>query len=65
MSTNNFLFLIIFNVSESNLSQYRRTLNMYLEMLTLGGGESVEKFNLKSYRVVCRMMDSIALDSKD
>lgn len=34
-------------------------------MLTLGGGESVEKFNLKSYRVVCRMMDSIALDSKD
>lgn len=34
-------------------------------MLTFGGGKSVEKFNLKSFRVVYKMIDNIVPDSNN
>ena len=62
MINNNLLF---FNYIEHFWVKQKPVQTCILEILTFGGGKSVEKFNLKSFRVVYRMIDNIVPDSNN
>lgn len=63
MVTNNLLFfsshLTFLSQTEASTDEHKTRM---LEMLTFGGGKGVEKFNLKSFRVVFRMIDNVVPD---